>query len=114
MLTMMPRMSAAAIAVMVTGPIAIAMPPIPVIRITETVKRFALSSRSIFCIILRPETAINPYRVMQAPPIIQPGMESRNATKGETKEMRIAMIAVVVMVAIDAFLVIATQPTDSP
>jgi hypothetical protein len=43
-----------------------------------------------------------------------PGIESRNATKGETKETRIARIAVVEMVATDAFRVMATQPTDSP
>ena len=37
-----------------------------------------------------------------------------NATKGAMNAIRIAIIAVVVMVATDAFLVIATQPTDSP
>jgi hypothetical protein len=41
-------------------------------------------------------------------------MESRNATNGAINEMRIAMAAVVVIVMIDAFLVIATHPTDSP
>ena len=45
---MMPRISEQAIAVMVTLPIAIAIPPIPGIRIAETVKRFAWSSRSTF------------------------------------------------------------------
>ena len=57
---MIPRMRAQAIAVMVTLPIAIAIPPIPVIRMTEAVKRFAFCSRSIFWIILRPETAMKP------------------------------------------------------
>ena len=58
---MMPRISAQAILVINTfPPIAIAIPPIPGIRIAETVKRFALSSRSTFWIILRPETAIKP------------------------------------------------------
>ena len=60
MLTMIPRIRAQAIAVIVTLPIDIAIPPIPEMRITEVVKRFALSSRSTFWIILRPETAINP------------------------------------------------------
>ena len=56
----MPRTRAQAMEVIYTLPIAIAMPPIPGIRIAETVKRFALFSRSTFWIILRPETAINP------------------------------------------------------
>ena len=34
---------------------------------------------------------------------MHPGMESRNATKGDTKEMKIAKIAVVVIVIIEAF-----------
>ena len=109
-----PRIRAQAIAVMVTLPIAIAIPPIPQIRITEVVKRFAWFSRSTFCIILRPDTAIKPYSVTHTPPITQPGIESRNATKGEIKDIATAIIAVVVMVTTDAFLVIATQPTDSP
>ena len=41
---MMPRMIADAVEVMVTLPICIAIPPIPVISITETVKRFEFSS----------------------------------------------------------------------
>ena len=44
----MPRISAQAVPVIVTLPIARAMPPMPVIRITDVVKRFALSSRSTF------------------------------------------------------------------
>ena len=51
---------------------------------------------------------------MQTPPITQPGMESKNATKGETNEIISEITAVAVMVATEAFLVIATQPTDSP
>ena len=51
---------------------------------------------------------------MQTPPITQPGIESRNATKGEMKDMMMDIRAVVVMVATDALRVIATQPTDSP
>ena len=60
MFTRIPRIREQAIAVSVTLPIDIAMPPIPGIRIAETVKRFALSSRSTFWIILRPETAMKP------------------------------------------------------
>ena len=51
---------------------------------------------------------------MQTPPITQPGMESRNATKGEMKEIIAVMIAAVVIVTTEALPVIATQPTDSP
>ena len=60
MLVRIPSTSAQAIVVIYTFPIAIDIPPIPVIRITDVVKRFALSSRSTFWIILRPETAIKP------------------------------------------------------
>jgi hypothetical protein len=42
------------------------------------------------------------------------GIELKKATKGEIKETRIEIIAAVVMVITDAFLVIATHPTDSP
>jgi hypothetical protein len=38
---MIPRISAHAMEVITTLPIAIDIPPIPVIRITDTVKRFA-------------------------------------------------------------------------
>ena len=41
-------LKAQAIAVIVTLPMEIAIPPIPVIKITETVKRFALSSKLTF------------------------------------------------------------------
>jgi hypothetical protein len=44
----------------------------------------------------------------------QPGIESRKAMKGDTKEMSIARTAVVEMVATEAFLVMAIQPTDWP
>ena len=60
MFVRMPRIRAHAMVVMVTLPIAICIPPIPVIRITEVVKRFAWSSRLTFWIILRPDTAIKP------------------------------------------------------
>ena len=43
-----PRISAHAIDVITTLPIAMDIPPIPVIRITDTVKRFEWSSRSTF------------------------------------------------------------------
>lgn len=43
-----PRIREQAIEVIVTLPIAIAIPPIPGIRIAATVKRFALFSRSTF------------------------------------------------------------------
>lgn len=51
---------------------------------------------------------------MQTPPITQPGIESRNATNGEMKDMITVIIAADMMVITDAFFVIATQPTDSP
>ena len=57
---MIPRISAQAVVVIVTLPIAIAIPPIPAIRITYAVKRLALSSKSTFWIILRPEIAMKP------------------------------------------------------
>ena len=41
-------------------------------------------------------------------------MEFTNATKGEMKDIAIAPIAAAIMVYTEAFLVIATQPTDSP
>ena len=41
MFVRMPRIRAHAMVVRVTLPIAICIPPIPVIRITEVVKRFA-------------------------------------------------------------------------
>ena len=46
--------------VRVTLPKEMVRPPIPAIRITETTKRFLLSSRSTFWIILRPLTAMKP------------------------------------------------------
>ena len=55
-----PRMRAQAIVVIVTLPKDSESPPIPVMRIAETTKRFLFCSRSTFCIILRPLTAINP------------------------------------------------------
>ena len=51
---------------------------------------------------------------MHTPPITQEGIEFTNATKGLQKEIIIARIAVVIIVATEAFLVIATQATDSP
>ena len=100
--------------VMVTLPKETLSPPIPGMRIEETTKRFLLSPRSTFWIILRPETAIKPYRATQTPPITQLGMEARKVTKGPKKEITIHITAVVVMVTTDALRVMATQPTDSP
>ena len=100
--------------VRVTLPMAMVQPPIPVIRMTATTNRLRFSFRSTFWIIFRPEQAMKPYRVMHTPPMTQPGMESRKATKGPMKETRMAMMAVVVMVTTEALRVMATQPTDSP
>ena len=36
------------------------------------------------------------------------------ATKGDTNDISIAIIAAAIIVKIEAFFVIATQPTDSP
>lgn len=48
MFVMMPRMSAQAISVRVTLPMLRVIPPIPLIRITATTKRFLFWSRSTF------------------------------------------------------------------
>ena len=64
--------------------------------------------------ICRPLTAINPYIAMHAPPITHLGMELITATKGVKKERTIQPIAAVKMEMVEAFLLIATQPTDSP
>jgi hypothetical protein len=42
------------------------------------------------------------------------GMEEMKAINGEMKEMMMHSIAAQIIVATDAFLVIATQATDSP
>ena len=60
MFVMIPRISEQATVVSVTLPNVMLRPPIPGIRIEETVKRFLLSLRSTFWIILRPETAMKP------------------------------------------------------
>ena len=111
---MIPSISAHAIDVMVTLPKVSVRPPIPVIRITLTTKRFLFSSRLIFLNILRPLTAIKPYSATQTPPITQLGMELTMAINGDRKEMSIAIIAAVMIVTTEAFEVIATHPTDSP
>ena len=109
-----PRISAQAIDVIVIFPNDTVSPPIPQIRITATTKRFLLSLRSTSCIILRPDTAMNPYRVTHTPPITQFGIVERKVTNGPKKEIIIAITAVAKMVTTEAFPVIATQPTDSP
>ena len=48
MFVIIPRIRALAMDVIVTFPIAIAVPPIPEIRITDAVKRFEFFSRSTF------------------------------------------------------------------
>ena len=113
-LVRIPRIKAHATDVIVTEPILSTIPPTPAIRITETVKRFAFWERSTFWIIFKPETAINPYNATQTPPITQGGMVARNVTNGATNADTIQRIAAVIIVTMEAFLVIATQPTDSP
>ena len=83
-------------------------------RITEAVKRLRLSSRSTAFNIFRPETAINPYRAIQTPPMTQEGIEAMSATKGVMKEKITQPTAAARIVTTEAFLVIATQPTLSP
>ena len=51
---------------------------------------------------------------MHTPPITQEGIELTKATNGDINDIIIAPIAAAMIVATDAFLVIATQPTDSP
>ena len=46
--------------------------------------------------------------------VTQEGMEFTKAINGEIKEIRIAPTAAAIMVATEAFLVMATQATDSP
>ena len=51
---------------------------------------------------------------MQTPPMTQPGIESKKATKGEINATNTDIIAAAVMVTTEALPVMATQPTDSP
>ena len=83
-------------------------------RITLTTNRFLFSPRSMSLNILRPLTAMKPYRVRHTPPITQLGMVCKSAITGLKKLRTMHMIAAVKMVLTDAFLVIATQPTLSP
>lgn len=109
-----PRISAHATDVIVTAPKVNVIPPIPAIRIADTTKRFLFLLRSTVWIILRPDTAINPYNATHTPPITHAGMVDKKVTKGATNEAMIARIAVVKIVTIEALPEIATQPTDSP
>ena len=110
----MPRINAKEIEVMVILPKVRDNPPIPATKIVEMTYRFLLSSRSTFWTIFRPETAMNPYNAIHTPPMTQAGMDEIKATNGEMKEMMMHSKAATVMVATDAFLVMATQAMDSP
>ena len=90
---MMPRIRAQAMEVRVTLPKETDRPPIPVMRMTETTNRLRFCSKSTFCTIFRPDTAIKPYRAIHTPPITQGGMVLTKATKGLMKAMRIAPMA---------------------
>lgn len=57
---------------------------------------------------------MNPYNAIHTPPMTHAGMEEMKAINGEMKEMMMHSIAAQIIVATDAFLVIATQATDSP
>ena len=114
MFVRIPRIRAAAISVIVTEPKLMLSPPIPAMRITEAVKRLRLSSRSTAFSIFRPETAINPYRAIQTPPMTQEGIEAMSAMKGVMNEKITQPTAAARIVTTEAFLVIATQPTLSP
>ena len=63
---------------------------------------------------MSPDTAIKPYKEIQTPPITQEGIVARKVTNGAKNAAAIHITAVVKMVTTDAFLEIATQPTDSP
>ena len=102
----MPRISAQATSVIVTLPNFRIIQPTPAIRITEAVKRLRLSSRSTFCSIFRPDTAMKPYSAMQTPPITQLGMVERKPTKGAMKAISIASIAVTMMVLTDQCIIV--------
>ena len=89
-------------------------PPIPAIKIELTTNRFLDSPRSIPLSMFKPETAMKPYKDKQTPPITQLGIVSIKATMGEQNAKTIAMTDAPRIDKTEAFLVIATQPTDSP
>ena len=110
----MPKINAHAIDVMVILPKVRDKPPMPATKIVEMTYRFLLSSRSTFWTIFRPETAMNPYNAIHTPPMTQAGILEMKATKGEIKAMMMHSKAAQVMVATEAFRVMATQAIDSP
>ena len=57
---------------------------------------------------------MKPYKAIHTPPITQEGSVAKNVTNGPTKDANIHIIAVTKIVLTEAFLLIATQPTDSP
>ena len=57
---------------------------------------------------------MKPYNVMQMPPITQDGIVARRVVNGAINDTTIAKIAVANVVQTDAFLEMATHPTDSP
>lgn len=111
---MIPRIREHAMVVMVIFPKVRDKPPIPEIKMVETTYKFLLTSRSALWIILRPETAINPYNAIHTPPMTQHGIDEMKAINGDRKEIKMHSIAVARMVAVLAFLVMATHATLSP
>ena len=89
-------------------------PPMPVTNTALTTRRFLLEPRSTRFSICRPDTAMKPYSATQAPPMTHFGMELISATNGVKNERIIQPSPAVMIVTMDAFPVIATQPMDSP
>ena len=113
-LAQIPKIKAQATSVIVTLPNETTIPPTPQIKITDTTNKFLLSPKSTSLIILRPDTAMKPYNTIHTPPITQLGIVASNVTNGAMNESTIHKIAVQKIVITEAFLEIATQPTDSP
>ena len=114
MFTKIPKINAHATVVIVTCPKFNANPPTPATRITEITNTFLLSSKSTFLIIFNPDTAIKPYNRKHTAFKTQDGIVDNNALTGPINETAIAINAATKIEITDAFLVRATQPTDSP
>jgi len=57
---------------------------------------------------------MKPYNTIHTPPITHEGIVAKSVTNGAMNDKIIHKIAVTKIVITDAFLEIATQPTDSP
>ena len=57
---------------------------------------------------------MKPYKAIHTPPITQDGIVDKNVENGAMNAKIIAIIAVTMIVLMDALPEIATVPTDSP